>query len=133
MSKKNHYTLIFDGGSLGNPGRGYGSFRWRRDDGPWSEPVRLEFGDRVTNNEAEYRSFLGGLEALGEVCGDPASTEVEVLSDSRLVIEQMQGHWKLRAANLVPLHATGCRLVGAFAKVRFTWQPRSRVVALLGH
>ena len=57
-------TIVFDGGSLGNPGKGYGSYRLRPPGGEWEAAVRLDFGGGVTNNEAEYRSLLGALEEV---------------------------------------------------------------------
>ena len=127
------YILVFDGGSLGNPGRGYGSYSLYGPDQRWSDPVRLEFGARVTNNEAEYRALLAGLAAVSAECGDPRATTVEVRGDSRLVIEHLRGAWKVRAPNLVPLHAAARRAVADFKHVRLTWQPRERSVARLGH
>ena len=55
--------IIFDGGSKGNPGQGYGSYtlRWP---GAQQQIVRLRFGDRVTNNEAEYDTLIAALEAV---------------------------------------------------------------------
>src|SRR5690242_11228135 len=55
--------LIFDGGSIGNPGRGYGSYQVSVRGK--AEPVqRLEFAGTSTNNEAEYATLIAALEAL---------------------------------------------------------------------
>ncbi len=51
--------LVFDGGSLGNPGKGYGSFHLADRDG-YETIERLEFGNNVTNNQAEYRTMIAG-------------------------------------------------------------------------
>jgi ribonuclease HI len=126
-------VIVFDGGSLGNPGRGYGSYRVRFDDGPWSEPVRLEHGARITNNEAEYRTLSVALEALAEQLEAPAATDIEVLGDSQLVLKQLTGAWKVRAGNLVADHARARAAAARFRRVRYTWQPRRKSVALLGH
>ena len=53
------YTIIFDGGSRGNPGEGYGSYELRTRAERQIE--RLTFGDHVTNNEAEYRTLIAAL------------------------------------------------------------------------
>ena len=127
------FTLIFDGGSLGNPGRGYGSYRLRAAGGDWSDPVRLEFGARVTNNEAEYRALIAGLEALARDCPDPGRIVVEVTGDSQLVLNHLKGAWKVRAANLRPWYETARRAASRFKAVRYTWQPRTHSVRLLGH
>jgi probable phosphoglycerate mutase len=126
-------AIVFDGGSLGNPGRGYGSYRLRMGTGPWSEPVRLEHGARVTSNEAEYRTLSAGLADLAARLPDPARANVEVRGDSKLVIEQLAGRWKVRAPNLAADHARARALLGRFGQVRLVWQPRAESVALLGH
>jgi ribonuclease HI len=127
------YGIVFDGGSLGNPGRGYGSFRLRVGDGPWLEPVRLEFGSWVTNNEAEYRALIAGLRRLLEVCDEPGAASVHVLSDSQLVVNQMKGTWKVKAANLRPLRDAARQLAGRFAGVSYAWHSRDHSLELLGH
>ncbi len=126
-------TVICDGGSLGNPGRGYGSFRWRLAEGPWSEPVRLTFGELTTNNEAEYQALIAALETVARHVQEPQLVAVEVLTDSRLLVEQMSGRWKLRAANLFAWHHRARRAAEQFRAVTFRWQPRAAVVDLLGH
>ncbi len=69
-------AIIFDGGSKGNPGYGYGSYalRWP---GQAQQIVQLQFGDNVTNNEAEYDTLLAALEAvlkrLVDVDADPVT------------------------------------------------------------
>ncbi len=78
-------TLVFDGGSLGNPGQGYGSFLVRGVVAT-QQPARLDFPGRTTNNEAEYLSLLHGLRMiLGELerqRRDAAQTTLSVMSDS---------------------------------------------------
>ena len=127
------FTLVFDGGSRGNPGLGYGSYRVRAGAAPWADAVRLTFGDRVTNNEAEYRALIAALGAVADLCGDPASTTLEVLGDSQLVLNHVTGSWKVRSPNLVPLHRAARAAASRFKSVRFTWHPRARSVRLLGH
>jgi ribonuclease HI len=127
------YTIVFDGGSRGNPGAGYGSYRFRRGVGPWSEPVALDFGTRVTSNEAEYRSLIAALEDLADRCGEPATVALEITGDSQLVLNQLRGDWKVRAGNLRPLFERARALAGRFRAVRYTWHRRGRSVDLLGH
>lgn len=127
------YGVIFDGGSRGNPGPGYGSYRLRASGAAWGPPVRLSYGRSMTSNEAEYRTLIAALASLAEQCPDPAAARVEVQGDSQLVIRQLGGEWKVRAANLQPLWEAARTAAGAFAEVRYTWQPREASVALLGH
>ncbi len=126
-------AIVFDGGSLGNPGKGYGSFRIRPPGGDWEPAVRLEYGDGVTNNEAEYRSLLGAMEAVARRSRDPAALSVLVFGDSQLVLRQLQGAWKVKAENLRPLWESTRAAAARFKSVRYQWQPRAKSVALLGH
>jgi ribonuclease HI len=125
--------VVFDGGSLGNPGRGYGSYRLRFGNEDWGPVVRLEHGSRITNNEAEYRTLIGALEALLALVPEPGGAALEVFGDSQLVLRQLEGKWKVRAGNLVADHARARALLAPFGQVRLIWQPRARSVALLGH
>src|ERR671935_179756 len=110
-------VLIFDGGSLNNPGLGYGSFQLRARGEP---PVvhRLEFGLGVTNNEAEYRALLAALEAAlahATAAGrDPRALRLLAYGDSQLVVNQVAGRWSVKAPNLRPLRDRARELLGAF-------------------
>jgi ribonuclease HI len=129
-------VLVFDGGSFGNPGVGYGSFRLENQMG-FFEIVRLDFGDKVTNNQAEYRTLIGGLEAaLGHaerLDWPPKRLRVRVRSDSRLVVEQVLGRWKVRHPDLRPLNVRSRELLSRFGSYDIAWQPREETVRILGH
>lgn len=135
-SQSPEITLVFDGGSLGNPGKGYGSFLYR---GTilTAEAVRLEFPGRTTNNEAEYYSLLHGLRAilaeLQQLDLDPAAATVRVLSDSKLVVEQVSGRWKVKHEGLKPHHREAVNLLRRFGSWRLEWHPRAESVRMLGH
>ncbi|MGC4804248.1 bifunctional RNase H/acid phosphatase [Micromonospora sp. DT233] len=111
-----------DGGSRGNPGpAGYGAVV--RD--PASGEVLLERSAAIgtaTNNVAEYRGLIAGLEAAAEL----GAAEVDARMDSKLVVEQMCGRWQIKHPGLRPLAAQAAALVGRFAAVRFQWIPRER-------
>jgi probable phosphoglycerate mutase len=131
-----HVTIVFDGGSLHNPGHGYGSYRLIAGDSP-PRIERLDFGSPVTNNEAEYRALIAALEdalATIEAAGEsPSDASVEVLGDSQLVLKQAGGHWKVRHAPLLPLRDRTQALLGRFGSVTLVWQPRRESVRVLGH
>ncbi|MFJ1542659.1 bifunctional RNase H/acid phosphatase [Micromonospora chalcea] len=111
-----------DGGSRGNPGpAGYGAVV--RD--PETGEVLAERSESIgtaTNNVAEYRGLIAGLEAAAEL----GAAEVEARMDSKLVVEQMCGRWQIKHPGLRPLAAQAAGLVGRFTAVRFTWVPRDR-------
>lgn len=130
------YVLVFDGGSRGNPGPAYGSYRIQIAGRPASAPERLTLG-RGTNNEAEYKTLIAGLEALQmRVRSDGrslAEVEIEVRGDSLLVIEQLSGRWKIRNARMKELNVQAARLLSTFGRVRLIHQPRRASVRILGH
>ena len=127
------WWLVFDGGSKRNPGLGYGSYRIREPESDWSDPVQRIYGEGVSNNEAEYTALIEGLQALARLCGDPSKITVEIRGDSKLVIEQVSGRWKLRARNLLPLYRKATREMGRFGEARLVWHGRENSVELLGH
>lgn len=130
------YILVFDGGSRGNPGAAYGSFRLHRRGGHPDSPSRLRFG-RGTNNEAEYWSLIAGLESLlallAEAGNAAAEVRLEVRGDSQLVIRQLEGSWKAKEPRMRQLRDRALNLLRRFASVRLMHQDRSRSLAILGH
>ncbi|MEU7977620.1 bifunctional RNase H/acid phosphatase [Micromonospora sp. NPDC049081] len=111
-----------DGGSRGNPGpAGFGAVV--RD--PASGEVLAERAEAIgtaTNNVAEYRGLIAGLEAAAEL----GAVEVDARMDSKLVVEQMCGRWQIKHPGLRPLAARAAALVDRFDSVRFSWIPRER-------
>lgn len=130
------FTIVFDGGSLGNPGRGYGSYVILRNE---TEVHREQLtfdhiGLQITNNQAEYRTLIGALERLLDLRGPRArATAVHVLGDSLLVISQLRGQWKVKNADLRPLFEQARSLLSRFGRVDLQWHDRANSVRLLGH
>jgi probable phosphoglycerate mutase len=110
-----------DGGSRGNPGpAAYGAVLKDADTGR----VVAERGERIgvaTNNVAEYRGLIAGLELYREHADGAA---LEVRMDSRLVVEQMSGRWRIKHPDMRPLAVQANRL--APDGTRYTWVPRER-------
>ncbi|MPZ85639.1 MAG: bifunctional RNase H/acid phosphatase [Actinophytocola sp.] len=111
-----------DGGSRGNPGpAGYGAVV--RDAATGAVLVERAEGIGVaTNNVAEYQGLLAGLRAAAELGAD----EVDVRMDSKLVVEQMSGRWKIKHDTLKPIAAQAKEVAEGFARVRYEWIPRAR-------
>lgn len=111
-----------DGGSRGNPGpAGYGAVVLDAA----TEEVLLERREGLgvtTNNVAEYRGLIAGLEAARAL----GATVVEVRMDSKLVVEQMSGRWQIKHPALRALAAEAGRLVRQLDGVSFGWIPRVR-------
>ena len=111
-----------DGGSRGNPGpAGYGAAVKDAETGE----VLVEVADAIgvaTNNVAEYGGLVAGLRAVAAL--DPDAS-VEVRMDSKLVVEQMSGRWKIKHEAMRRL-ADEARAVLPPRQVRYTWVPRER-------
>ena len=110
-----------DGGSRGNPGpASYGALIRDADTGE----VIAQRGETIgvaTNNVAEYSGLIAGLELVRE---HAPKAEVEVRMDSKLVIEQMAGRWKVKHADMLPLAARAKSI--APPEVTWTWIPREQ-------
>jgi probable phosphoglycerate mutase len=111
-----------DGGSRGNPGpAGYGALVRDAVTGEVLAERAAGIG-RATNNVAEYGGLIAGLSAALELQPD----EVEVRMDSKLVVEQMSGRWKVKHPAMKPLHDEASALVRRLGRVRFSWIPREQ-------
>ncbi len=111
-----------DGGSRGNPGpAAYGTVVRDAATGAVLAELAEYLGD-TTNNVAEYRGAIAGLERAREI--DPGAV-VEVRLDSKLVVEQMSGRWKIKNENMREL-ALRLRAVLPPGQVSYTWVPRER-------
>lgn len=110
-----------DGGSRGNPGpAGYGALV--RDAATGAVLAeRSGYLGFATNNVAEYSGLVAGLEAARDI--DPAAS-VEVRLDSRLVVEQMSGRWKINHDEMRRL-STQAAAVLPPGQVTYTWVPRA--------
>ncbi|MBF6357120.1 bifunctional RNase H/acid phosphatase [Nocardia higoensis] len=122
--KKVAYSQVIveaDGGARGNPGpAGYGAVVFDTDRTVLAE--RSAGLGIATNNVAEYRGLIAGLEAAAEL----GARTVDVRMDSKLVVEQMSGRWKVKHPAMIPLAERAHRLVAGFDRVTFTWIPRER-------
>ncbi|MFJ6928321.1 bifunctional RNase H/acid phosphatase [Streptomyces nigra] len=116
------FIVEADGGSRGNPGpAGYGAVVI---DAATGETLaeRAEYIGVATNNVAEYRGLVAGLRAAHEL--DPTAT-VHVRMDSKLVIEQMSGRWKIKHPDMKPLAFEAARVFPP-AQVTYEWIPREQ-------
>lgn len=110
-----------DGGSRGNPGpAGYGAVVWSADRSRVLAESKSAIG-RATNNVAEYRGLIAGLEAAAEL----GAVDVDVFMDSKLLVEQMSGRWRVKHPDLAPLHRRAGELARTFERITYTWIPRA--------
>ncbi|ADT98884.1 bifunctional RNase H/acid phosphatase [Mycolicibacterium gilvum] len=111
-----------DGGSRGNPGpAGYGAVVWSADRESVLAEARSAIGT-ATNNVAEYRGLIAGLESAAQT----GATEVEVRMDSKLIVEQMAGRWRVKHPDLAALHRQAADLARRFEHITYSWIPREQ-------
>jgi ribonuclease HI len=128
--------IVFDGGSLNNPGHGYGSYQLAiGSEAPRIE--RVDFGSPFTNNEAEYSALIYALEdavaTLRKQGNDPRQAKLEVRGDSQLVLKQIKGEWKVKMPHLEVLRDRARSLVSQFGAASLIWHRRLESVRVLGH
>ena len=105
-----------DGGARGNPGPAAAAAVLSTPDGEVVDEAHELLG-RVTNNVAEYRGLLLGLDRAKGL----GATEVEVVNDSELVAHQVNGRYKVKHPDMKPLHAEALARLGEFE----AWSIRS--------
>ncbi|MFJ3976104.1 bifunctional RNase H/acid phosphatase [Streptomyces sp. NPDC090021] len=116
------FVVEADGGSRGNPGpAGYGAVVLDPGSGE-TLAERAEYIGVATNNVAEYKGLIAGLTAARDLASD---AEVLVRMDSKLVVEQMSGRWKIKHPDMKPLAAEAARILPR-AQVTYEWIPRER-------
>ncbi len=106
--------LSTDGGARGNPGPAAFAYVLETDDGT----VLAAHGEAIgvaTNNVAEYRALVAGLAKAVEL----GVEEVEVVSDSELLVKQMQGEYRVKNEALQELSSEASRLARKLRKVRY--------------
>jgi ribonuclease HI len=100
-----------DGGSRGNPGPAAAAAVVSSPDGEVLDESAVTLG-RATNNVAEYRGLLLGLERARAV----GATEVDVVNDSELIAHQVNGRYKVKHADMKPLHAEALAALRGFER-----------------
>ncbi|GAA3757873.1 putative phosphoglycerate mutase [Spinactinospora alkalitolerans] len=112
-----------DGGARGNPGpAGFGAVVRDAASGEVLAEVAEPIG-RATNNVAEYRGLIAGLTAAAGI--DPQA-RVEARMDSKLVVEQMSGRWRIKHPDMQPLARRAHEVASGLGGVDYTWVPRAQ-------
>ncbi|MBI3647712.1 MAG: ribonuclease HI family protein [Actinobacteria bacterium] len=110
-----------DGAARGNPGPAGVGVLIATPEGEVLDRIALGIGE-TTNNVAEYTAALEGLRRAREL----GARDVLLRSDSHLLIEQLAGRYRVKAAHLKPLHAEVTGLARGFERIRFEHVPRER-------
>jgi ribonuclease HI len=110
-----------DGGARGNPGPAAAASVITSPDGEVIDEHAQPIGT-ATNNVAEYRALLLGLERAREL----GATEVEVVGDSELIAKQVQGVYKVKHEAMRPLHRQAMAALGGFERWSIRTVPREQ-------
>ncbi|AIT61529.1 bifunctional RNase H/acid phosphatase [Corynebacterium doosanense] len=112
-----------DGGSRGNPGvAGSGSVLIDASSKQVLAEIAYAFSEPTSNNVAEYRGLIEGLRAAVDLGAD----EAYVFMDSKLVVEQMSGRWKIKHPDMQKLALEARDLAAKLKAVNYTWIPRAQ-------
>jgi len=115
------YRLHTDGGARGNPGPAGIGVVLESPDGEVIEEIGRGIG-WATNNVAEYEGLIEGLQAARR----HGAASLKVFMDSTLVVQQMQGNYKVKHPGLRPLHAKARKLAQEFDEITFQAVPRAQ-------
>ena len=113
------FRAAVDGGSRGNPGPAAWGVAVLGEDDSYLEGRAGTLG-RATNNTAEYEGLLAALALAAE----RGAQDVEIRADSELIVRQVQGRYKVRHPDLIPLHAEAMRRIRGFPSFRIVHVPR---------
>ncbi len=119
MTQSNNIVIYTDGGSRGNPGpAAIGVIIGEKEYG--------KFIEQATNNEAEYQAIVFAMKKIKHLIGKEKSkrTEIEIRSDSELLVNQLNGQYKIKEKDLIPFFIEIWNLKQDFGKVKFIQIPR---------
>lgn len=109
-------AVRFDGGSRGNPGPSACGYTVEL------EGILHEGGDYLgirTNNQAEYSGLVNALTMLSEL-KEPSSVDVSIYADSELVVKQVNGQYRVKNANIIPLYQNAVLLLRRFKSFKIS-------------
>jgi ribonuclease HI len=113
--------IYIDGGSRGNPGPAAAGFLFCNQKGEILKKFSEYLGENLTNNEAEYLALILALQKFKQIFGKKLakSSEIEIRSDSELLIKQLKGEYKILDSKIQPLFLKAWNLKLDFKKVNF--------------
>lgn len=128
LKKMKKIIIYIDGGSRGNPGPSAIGVLFSNERGEVLKNFAEYLGENFTNNEAEYQAIIFALNKFKQVFGKKLakSSEVEIKSDSELLIKQLKGQYKILDSKIQPLFLKVWNLRLDFKKVSFKLIPRER-------
>ncbi len=122
-------TLVFDGGSRGESGAGFGSYAFVRDN--QHTVTRLEFGDGMSSVEAGYDTLINALQTLIRQEKSPADVLLEIHTANHLIINQVKGSWEAREAPMKARRNQVADLLRQFGAAKLVRVTRDQVSRML--
>ena len=124
--------IYFDGGTRPtNPGNGYGSYEIVSD--RINRKVeRRELGSNISSNQAEYMTLIEALNWLFHQTDD-MECHLRIFSDSKLLVMQIQGSWKVKCVHIKELVEAVREKLACYNKWEVQWQARENNVSRFGH
>jgi ribonuclease HI len=119
--KVKRVVIFTDGASLGNPGLAAIGATVKDEQGRLVASISRRIG-QATNNQAEYRAIIAALEEATRL----GTEEVDIKSDSQLIVNQIRGEWRVKKPVLKPLHQRVKQLVGSLEGFTITHIPREQ-------
>jgi len=121
-------TIYIDGGSRGNPGPAGIGVVFCNEKGQCFKKYSEYLGEEITNNEAEYQALIFTLRKFKALFGKELAknTDIEIKSDSELLIKQVKGEYKILEPKIQSLFITVWNLRIDFKKIKFTLIPREK-------
>jgi ribonuclease HI len=117
-----HLLVFTDAGARGNPGSAAFAYLISSTEGKVLKEQAGYIG-MATNNEAEYRGLIAGLEEAIRM----GAEEVTVTMDSELVVNQMLGKYRVKASNLIPNYRRARELLSTFSKAKIVHASREHL------
>jgi ribonuclease HI len=121
MTKSRRLLLETDGAARGNPGLAGAGVIIKDESGKTLETIGKFLGI-ATNNQAEYRALIAGLEAVRRY----APESVTVHSDSELMVKQLNGQYRVRHPEIIPLYQQAVELATTFPRFSIVHVPREK-------
>lgn len=121
-------TIYIDGGSRGNPGKAAIGVVFCNEKGQSFKEYAEYLGDGLTNNEAEYKAAIFALQKFKALFGKKIalSSEVEIKSDSELLVQQLNGKYKILDEKIQLLFLALWNLKIDFKRIKFTLVSREK-------
>jgi ribonuclease HI len=116
-----HLKLFTDGACRGNPGEAAIGLVLKDENGK-TLATRHRYLGHTTNNVAEYRGLIDGLQLVKEF----APSALDIYMDSKLVVEQVNNRWRVKDENLRELWAEAQKLIEGLTQVQVQYVPREK-------